>query len=263
MGLKKVGWFTTGRDEAALELLTKIYGEVEKGFVPVEVAYVFLSRENEEGVWVEEIVKFCQEKNIKVIQFSAKKFLPELRRTDLEAWRREYHAEVLKRIDVNVDFGLLAGYMWIVSEEFCKVLNLINLHPALPGGPKGAWEDVMWQLISARAFETGAMMHKVTPDLDEGPAISYFRIKLRTQEFVPLWEEAEQALLRFHLSGVREKWGEDFPLFKRIREEELKREVPLIVLTLKAIAEDRIQLTGGNLPVDLTEEVEEYLSSRS
>lgn len=261
MGYKNIGWFTTGRDEAALQLLKEVYSKVEEGFIPLEVRYVFLSKDPDEGKWAKEIKRFCSEKNIELICLPASKFEADLKKENIELWRERYHDEILNLIPKDVDFGLLAGYMWIVSERFCKEIRLINLHPALPGGPKGAWEDVMWQLISARAYETGAMMHLVTPELDEGPAISYFRINLRTEEFGQLWRDAEKYLLKLHLSGVRDKFGNDFPLFKKIREEEVKREVPLIIFTLKYLAEGKIDLSALELPKDLSQEIESYLET--
>ena len=196
---------------------------------------------------------------LKVISFSALKFKPELRQKDRDSWRKLYHDEVLKRLDEEIDFGVLAGYMWIVSTKFCNTLKLINLHPALPGGPKGSWQQVIWQLISARSTETGAMMHLVTPDLDEGPPITFFRFSLRTPEFLPLWEETEKKLLKYHLSGLQKLEGEKNKLFQKIREEEVKRELPLTVYTLKYLGEEKIILGSENLPLDLTEEIENYL----
>ncbi len=198
---------------------------------------------------------------LKVISFSALKFKPELRQKDKDSWRELYHDEVFKRLDEEIDFGVLAGYMWIVSTKFCNTLKLINLHPALPGGPKGSWQQVVWQLISARSTETGAMMHLVTPDLDEGPPITFFRFSLRTPEFLPLWEETEKKLLKYHLSGLQKLEGEKNKLFQKIREEEVKRELPLIVYTLKYLGEEKIVLGSENLPLDLTEEIENYLKT--
>ncbi|NPA39147.1 MAG: formyl transferase [Thermodesulfobacteria bacterium] len=260
MSFKTLGWLTSARDEAAVELLVKVYEKIKSGFIPLELKYVFLSREEDEGEFARQIIEFCKEEKIKVIKFSALRFKPELRAKDKEKWRIEFHEKVMELLE-ETDFCILAGYMWIVSEEFCKKLKLINLHPALPGGPKGAWEDVMWQLISARSAETGAMMHLVTPELDEGPAVSFFRINIRSEEFEKLWQEAEPLLLKHHLSGVKKLYGEKFPLFQKIREEELKREIPLIIFTLKAVAEGRVEVPPSEGPIDLSEEIEEYIKT--
>ncbi|MFN3567405.1 MAG: formyltransferase family protein, partial [Caldimicrobium sp.] len=194
-----------------------------------------------------------------VITFSALKYEPELRKKDIEAWRTLYHREVLKRLSEEIDFGMLAGYMWIVSPEFCDKLFLLNLHPALPGGPKGTWQEVIWQLISARARETGIMIHRTTPELDEGPPLTFVRFSLQSEEFIPLWKNTEKILLKYHLNGLIKLEGEKNELFRKIREEGVKRELPFIVWTLKYFAEDKIRVDDPELPIDLTWEVERYL----
>lgn len=258
--MKKIGWFTTARDQAAIELLEIVYSQIKEGFLPLKIAYVLVSKElGETSISNELIIKAKEEMNLEVVCFSALKFMPELRKKDLSKWRNLYHQEVLKILPERIDFGVLAGYMWIVSNEFCEKLKLINLHPALPGGPKGSWQEVIWQLISCRSSETGIMMHQVTPDLDEGPPLSLVKFSLRTPDFLPLWEKTEKLLLKYHLKGLKEIEGEKNPLFLKIREEGVKRELPLIVYTLKYLAENQIVWEDPKLPLDLTEKVETYL----
>ncbi|MCS7200093.1 MAG: formyltransferase family protein [Thermodesulfobacteriaceae bacterium] len=261
--MKKIGWFTTGRDEAAIELLEMVYSQIKSNFLPLEIAYVFVSKDwGETSISDELLRKAKEEMNLKVITFSALKFNPELRRENLIKWRDLYHQEILRILSEKVDFGVLAGYMWIVSDEFCEKMKLINLHPALPGGPKGSWQEVIWQLISCRSSETGVMIHQVTPDLDEGPPLSFVKFSIKTPAFLPLWEKTEKVLLKYHLKGLKEREGEKNPLFLKIREEGVKRELPLIVYTLKYIAEDKIIWGDPQLPLDLTEKIETYLKSK-
>lgn len=263
MATKKIGWFTTARDEAALSLLKIVYQKMREGFLPLEISYVFVSKEADESPQAKAFIEEARDKmNLKVISFSALRFEPELRKKDLESWRKLYHQEVLKRLPEEVDLGMLAGYMWVASAEFCERLPLLNLHPALPGGPKGTWQEVIWQLISARSAETGVMIHRATPELDEGPPLTFVRFPIRTPEWLPLWNHTEQVLLKYHLKGLREREGEKNLLFQKIREEGVKRELPLIVFTLKYFAEDKISWYNGNLPYDLTEEVKNYLSKK-
>ncbi|MCS7149680.1 MAG: formyltransferase family protein [Caldimicrobium sp.] len=258
----KVGWFTTARDEAALALLQVVYEEINKGFLNLEIPYVFVSKERDESSMAELFIdKAEREMRFKVLTFSALRFRPELRKENIEQWRTLYHREVLERLTDRVDFGMLAGYMWVVSSEFCEKIPLLNLHPALPGGPKGTWQEVIWQLISARSAETGVMIHRVTPELDEGPPLTFVRFPIKTSEFNPLWEDTEKILLKFHLKGLKEKEGEKNTLFSRIREEGVKRELPLIILTLKYLSEGKIRLDDEALPYDLSKEVENYLKA--
>ncbi len=262
--MKRIAWFTTARDEAALALLEIVYRKIKEGFLPLRIIYLFVSREPGESPISDRLIETAKEQmGLKVVCFSARKFFPDLRRENPELWRDLYHEEVYKRLPEEVDFGMLAGYMWIVSGGLCAKMKLLNLHPALPGGPKGSWQEVIWQLISARSAETGVMIHLVTPQLDEGPPLTYIRFPIRTPEFLSLWEATERILIREHLCGLQKKEGEKNPLFLKIREEGVKRELPLIVLTLKYLAEDRITFTSPDLPLDLTKEVEEYLTKEA
>lgn len=259
--MRKMGWFTTARDEDALSLLRVVWEKIREGFIPLEIAYVFVSKDRGESPISDKLIRYAEEEmKVPTITFSALKFKEELRKRDLEQWRELYHREILNLLPVEVDFGMLAGYMWIVSSEFCKKIPLLNLHPALPGGPKGTWQEVIWQLISARSRETGVMIHQATSELDEGPPLTYVRFSIYHEEILPLWEKAEKILLRYHLRGLREREGESNPLFRKIRQEGVKRELPLIVLTLKYFAEGRINWYNEDLPLDLTEQVEAYLN---
>ncbi len=258
--LKKIGWFTTARDKAALDLLKIVHEEIKRGFLRLRIAYVFVSRDPDEAEITRTFIDLVKrEMSLPVITLSALRFEPELRKGDLEGWRELYHREILRRLPEEVDFGMLAGYMWVASREFCETLPLLNLHPALPGGPKGTWQEVIWQLISARACETGVMIHRATAELDEGPPLTYLRFSIRTVEFTPLWEEAEKILIPFHLKGLKEKEGEKNRLFLKIRQEGVKRELPLIVWTLRYLAEDKIDFREGAIPQDLTPQVDSYL----
>jgi len=42
----RIGWFSTGRDEAARDLLEVVASHIEKGTIPGKVSLVFSNREN-------------------------------------------------------------------------------------------------------------------------------------------------------------------------------------------------------------------------
>ncbi len=50
-----------------------------------------------------------------------------------------------------LDVLVLAGYMLIVSPAMCARYAMLNLHPALPGGPTGTWQEVIWALLERQA----------------------------------------------------------------------------------------------------------------
>ncbi len=280
MGLP-IGWFSTGRDEAALWLLQETLAAIERGFLPIEIAFVFCNREEGDAPESDAFLSFVRRIGLPLIAFSSRRFLPELWRrgkagdeTALRDWRRRYHDAVAQRLAPYLDkvpFSLLAGYMLIISDEFCDAYTLLNLHPALPGGPKGTWQEVMWQLIRERADYAGAQIHIVTPELDSGPPVTFCRVPIRTPDLMPLWEAFEQKLRTMPIEQIIAAEGESEPLFAAVRQRQLAREVPLIHLTLKTCAEGLLSVHDKivrwqNEPapngVDLTESVEALLRER-
>jgi phosphoribosylglycinamide formyltransferase-1 len=273
-----IGWFSTGRDEAAIWLLQETLNAVRKGFLPIDIAFVFCSREEGDAPESDAFLAFVRRQGLPLVAFSSRRFLPDLWRRGkagdegaLKEWRHRYHeavAQLLRPHLERVPFSLLAGYMLIVSDEFCERYTLLNLHPALPNGPKGTWQEVIWQLIRQRASEAGAQIHIVTPELDSGPPVSFVRIPIRTPDLRPLWEALDEKLRAQPLEAIITREGESEPLFAEIRRRELAREVPLIHLTLKKLAEGDITLQGKTVlrhgtpmpnGVDLTDEVEAML----
>ncbi|MEW6172811.1 MAG: formyltransferase family protein [Bacillota bacterium] len=274
MGLR-IGWFSTGRDAAAGELLRVVVEAIESGELPLEIAFVFSNREEGESVESDSFLSLVKEYGLRLVTFSSQRFEPDLRRRGLGGdagalalWRNKYHTKVLKRIDpYGVAFSFLAGYMLVVGAEMCSRHMMLNLHPALPGGPKGTWQEVIWQLIEQKAGEAGAMIHLVTPELDEGPPVAYCRFLLTAAEFNPFWAELTRRLQRKPLAQIIREDGEANPLFQMIRRHEFAREIPLILVTLEKLAhgairlENRMVLYGGTPSpgVDVSAEVDGLL----
>jgi phosphoribosylglycinamide formyltransferase 1 len=162
---------------------------------------------------------------------------------------------------------MLAGYMLIFGREACDRYNFLNLHPAAPGGPIGTWQRVIWQLIAQRASESGVLINRVIPEVDEGPVIAYCRYPLRDRELEPLWRAVEGRTVE----ELRAAEGEDLPLFRAIRARGVRYEIPLMVQTLVALANGRVRIVDGQ-PVageallvgglDLTAEVARAVEER-
>lgn len=262
----RIGWFSTGRDKAARELLKTVQRSIARGQIKAEIAFAFSNREPGEARESDLFFELVKEHRIPLICLSSNKF--RARRPDKASWRQEYDREVMKSIEGEMGFHpdlcVLAGYMLIVGEEMCREYPMLNLHPAVPGGPAGTWQEVVWRLIESRAQEAGAMMHVVTPELDKGPPATYCTFSLRGEPFDRHWGEMEGR----PIESVKSQRGEKDPLFRLIRQYELAREFPLIVATLKAFAEGRIRIELGKIvdaegrPVagyDLSAEIDEML----
>ena len=270
----KIGWFSTARGESSRKLLGAVVNSIRCGQLNGQIEFVFCSREKGEAentdVFLDEVISY----NIPLVTFSVRKFA-DSHQQDISVankllpdWRLKYDQQVmLKLSSYKPDICVLAGYMLIVGPEMCSRFNMINLHPALPDGPKGTWQEVIRQLISQQATESGVMMHLVTNDLDRGPVITYSKFPIRGPEFDNLWAEINKDLPDI----LKDKRCETSRLFQLIREKGFIREIPLIVHTLKAISEGKIRigqdkklLDANCNPVqsyDLTGEIDRELSS--
>jgi len=267
----KFGWWTTGRDQAAVNLFNTVWKAMEDHTITGSMAYVFCSRARGEGVFSDEIISLADKRGIPVETFSAVNFKPELRKQDRNHWRTEYHEKVYELIGkYNCSMAVLAGYMWVLSPEICAKVDAINLHPALPGGPTGTWQEVIWKLLEEQADKTGAMMHLVTPELDRGPAVTFFSFPIKGPEWQALWDEFLELRQKKDMEAIMKDPGEKLGLFKKIRQEGEKRELPLIVQTLGAMSRKEIVIHGGQLydshmnpisePLDLSAQVNASIS---
>ena len=101
------------------------------------------------------------------------------------------------------------------------------------------------------------MMHVATPELDRGPVASFCSFSVRGPGFDRLWQEA----MHYDIRELRNNCDEHLPLFAAIRDAGVKRERPLVVETLKAVADGEIDLRSiaegrQTEPVDMTDRVE-------
>ncbi len=271
--------FSTFRDRAALDLFKSMYEACEDGFIRGKISFVFCNREKGEFPDTDEYLAYVESCGVPLVQSSSRRFRPEERREArhdsvlMRKWRLEYDrtgpgpaAE-----KYQPDLIVLAGYMLILGEEMCDKYRMINLHPALPWGPKGSWEDVVWELMKTGQKETGAMMHLVTKELDRGSPLSFYRVSL--EKLGPLWLEWERRLKTGDFREIKRADYRTNELFCAIREKQLPGEVPLILLTLKHIAEGRIEMreANGKVYVDgepcrhgmkLGKEIDSFLNER-
>jgi len=227
--LLNIGWFSTGRDEAARQLLQAVQDKSHRGDIIGKISFVFSNREPGEAKESDLFFELVRSYNIPLVCLSHKKFKSAKEEEDLgikEEWRIRYDREVNNKIEPFApDLCVLAGYMLIVSEELCQKYVMINLHPAPPGGPTGSWQEVIWALIQNKAETAGAMMHLVTPELDRGPVLSYCLFSIKGEPFAECWRKDDKNIL-----------------FRLIRQHELAREFPLITLTLQSLSRGEVSI---------------------
>jgi len=271
----KIGWFSTGRGPGSRNLLKTILDNISSGTLNAEISFVFCSREQGEAEGSDIFLKMVKDHGLNLISFSSRKFKPEMRKQGkanpdtMGKWRREYDREIMPRLNhYQSDINMLAGYMLIVGDEMCEKHDLINLHPAAPDGPAGTWQEVIWKLIGEGATQSGVMIHLVTKDLDEGPPITYCTFPLLDTAIDPLWERHRKKLKVKSLDQIIQEEGKNNELFKEIRRRGVKRELPLVVQTLKTFSEGKVMIKDKQVivegkiqqqPYSLTDQIEVFI----
>jgi phosphoribosylglycinamide formyltransferase 1 len=258
----RIAWFSTGRGSGSRALL-RAAAEAIDGGLPVEIACVYCNRERGEDANSDEYLSLAESYGLPTVTLSSARFRrahggPIVRKGDpLPAWRLAYDDEALRLLEpFAVSIGVPAGYMLIFGPRACERLTLLNLHPAAPGGPIGIWQDVIWQLIEQRAWQSGITIFKAEPDVDTGPPLAYCTYPLRDDASAPLWAAVQQATL----PQLREEQGENLPLFAEIRRRGALREPPLLLETLRTLAERGSPDPLLAAPIDLTAAVEARLT---
>ena len=249
----RLGWFSTGRGESSRGMLKAVQETIVSGDLEAQIEFVFCSREYGETEATDEYLRMVEGYGIPLVAFSYQKYrrarAMKRPRPDepMPAWRLDYDREVQERIaGFQPDLCLLAGFLLIFGPEMANRYDFINLHPALPGGPVGMWQAVIWELIEAGADETGAMIHLAIPELDKGPVVSYCKFPIRGGGFDAAWRE----IGRRPLVETRQTEGEDNALFKLIRQSGVVREVPLIIATIRAFSQGRVKIDVDRQVVD-------------
>ena len=238
----RLGWFSTGRGEGSIGFLELIHRQIESGYLDVGLEFVFSNRERGEADGSDRFFKLVQDYGLRLITLSSARYRREHGGGPISSHRDPFHQEVMRLISgIELDLCVLAGYMLITSPEMCREYPMINLHPALPEGPAGTWQQVIWRLIEEEARESGVMAHEATEIVDEGPVLTYCSFPIRGATFDPLWRDAA----RYTMDELKAE-GEDQPLFRAIRREGLLREGPLLVETLRALAQGRLKLADDN-----------------
>ena len=263
-----IGWFSTGRGPGSRGLLAAAHDEIASGQLNATITAVFCNRAPGEDENTDRFLEQVLGYGLPLVSLSSRDFRqrrgekPVRKGETLPEWRSDYDREAMRLLEPHhFDIGVLAGYMLIFTENVLQKYDLLNLHPAAPGGPKGIWQDVIWQLIESRAETAGVMIHLATPQLDEGPPVTYCAYPIRGPDFDPLWAQAEGRTIE----NIKATEGETNPLFTEIRRHGGARELPLVIETLRAFAEARIRIankhpadTAGSPipPFDLTPEIE-------
>ncbi|HTY81222.1 MAG TPA: formyltransferase family protein [Dehalococcoidales bacterium] len=249
----KIGWFSTGRGEGSKALLKTAWEAIKSGELNADIEFVYCTRERGETEPTDAYLDMVQSYSIPLVSFSYQKYRairgmpnPDLSQP-LPQWRIDYDNEVIKRLKkFHPDLCYLAGFMIVTSAVMCDKYEILNLHPAAPGGPAGTWQQVIWKLIETKAEMQGVKMHLAIPELDMGPTATYCLFPIRGSAFDKLWDEIKGK----SIEDIKNKESVENALFKKIREHGAARELPLTVETLKVFSEGRVRITKDRQVVD-------------
>ncbi len=251
----KIGWYTT-RGRSSRAMFEAVLGAIRAESLDAQIAYVFSNRDPGDDPATDAFFDLVRSEGVPLLTLGSVAFRKahggERSRPGepLPAWRAEYDAEVARLIaPYPTDLGVLAGYLLIFTEEFANAHPMINLHPALPGGPIGTYIEVIRELIRNGATESGVMLNVAVPEVDMGPVAAFCRYPLRGGAFDAAWDAADPE--------ADDETLEATSLFQAIRAEQVRHEGPFLVAALQALADGRLRLAdvGEAPPLDLTSDV--------
>ena len=232
----KIGWFSTGNGEGSLGFVKYFLEYIKKNNLDISLEYVFINREYGEQQGSDNFIDYLKINKINTITLSSKNFKKKNLNQPFFKYRREYDLEVKNLISsYDTDLIVMAGYMLILSDILCNEFRFINLHPALPKGPKGTWVDVIKYLISNNITESGLNVHVVTNKLDSGKSIGYCNFSYGNSN--EEWKEY------YELSKNSKKINyQNLKLFSIIRNQILDREKILLLFVIEEFLKNKHKL---------------------
>jgi phosphoribosylglycinamide formyltransferase 1 len=261
----RIGWYTT-RGRSSRAMFEAVRDAIADGSLDAEFAYVFSNRDPGDDPVTDTFFELVRAEGIPLLTLSSVAYRKahggERSRSGepLPAWREAYDADVASLVDQHpADLGVLAGYMLIFTAAFAETHPLVNLHPALPGGPIGTYVEVIRELIRTDARESGVMLNVAIPEVDMGPAVASMRYPIRGERFDALWDAI--------LPDATDEALDASPLFEAIRAEQVRHESPFLVAALAAFASGAATIADRRVvppvtPLDLTAAVSARESAR-
>ena len=238
----RLGWMSTGRGPGSRRLLESTAGAIRRGELDASIDYVFCSRERGEAEGSDAFLDLVAELDIEPLTLSFRAYRNRSAHP-ASGWRTRYNTAVLDLVRGRpVDLLVLAGLLLVLDEPIVTAVPTLNLHPAAPDGPVGTWQEVIRRQILDRASGGGAMTLLATADVDRGPVVSFCRFALRGPALDPLWTGVDASPPP---ASPRDLDGT--PLFDAIRSEGVRREVPLLIATLRAVAAGELRFESGRV----------------
>ena len=149
--MRRLGILLSGRGSN----FEAIANNVAAGRLPAEIAAVISNREQARG-----------------LEIARQRGLPALCIPSKGVPREEYDRRVARELKArNVDLVCLAGFMRLLSAEFCRAfpMRILNIHPSLLPAFPGL--DAQKQALDHGVKISGCTVHFVDERLDAGPIV--------------------------------------------------------------------------------------------
>lgn len=239
----RIAWFATAKGTSSRKLLNAANEAIRDGRLDAEIVCVVCNRVRGQSANTDLFLDDVEHAGIPLISSSSLEWRRRvggevsLPGQELASWRRDYDRYLYERmLEHAPDVGMMAGYMMVITDVICDHLPCLNLHPALPDGPIGTWQQVIHELIAQQADRSGMVLQRVTTELDRGPTVTWAQYPIRGPQFDQLWDE----------------YGDDSdletPLFHAIREAGASREPAFVLQSLQALASRKSTPSTNELP---------------
>lgn len=238
----RLGWFCTG-DRSDRELLSSLLRARAEGRTAIEIAFVLVAPSDPEVG--EEVAKLVEAHGIPVVVADRSHLRP---------------GPSIGRCLEQFDIGVLVDPFPVTAS---MRRPLLSLRPALPAGPEGGEQEVIWHIIEQRADRHGLTVLLHGPEGDR--PIAYCSYAIRGPRYNALWMGYDAKVRGEGLEWVMREEGEHEPLFRHVRKDGEVRRAALVITLLNMVSEGKVHIRDDGVmvddkrldrPLDLTREVD-------
>lgn len=170
MSVKKIAILFSGSGSNMEAIIRKVHGK-KAGINRIEVALLICNKKDAFGI------ERARKLGFETLVIEHSKY----------ASRDGFDAQLVRAIKAaNIDLVVLAGFMRVLGENFCKSVKAINLHPSILPLFKGA--HAIKESFDSDMQVGGISVHWVSAELDGGKIIAQKTFARKNRSFEQ-WEE--------------------------------------------------------------------------
>jgi phosphoribosylglycinamide formyltransferase-1 len=250
----RMGWFSSGREDADSNLFRAVMKAIERGILDVSISFVFCDYDEGEGPSQADFpsrrrfLDLVSSFDIPIVNLSWQKTKESWSHDPTTDWRTCFGKRMRKMIYGRpFELGFVMGLYTPMDADSCTRFDLVGLYPSLPKGPRGNRDEITCKLIRSHASKHGAMVRLCLQSGKEGFPVAYCSFPLNTPDLKHLWADVDIMIRGRKLESIKDEELVPTPLFKRISFEEERREIPLVTYTIKMFADGELDIVNGRL----------------